>query len=191
VGVGGWHAPAGRACAQGTGHGAWPVRRAGWRSLSAHRLVPPASTPRPSVNSARKLFRGSLVYLPLLLVALAVHRQPNEHTDAATAEARLRLQWEAARARLATAAAAVRGVAPGAPDVRLRSVEERLGWIEQLRWQVRSKVDDIKCPSRVFADEVAQSAGAEQSSSSGGGGSRPPPGGGDSGASSSGGAERR
>ncbi|KAF6258300.1 UbiA prenyltransferase family-domain-containing protein [Scenedesmus sp. NREL 46B-D3] len=33
----------------------------------------------PTAASARKLFRGSLLYLPLLLAALAVHRQPNRH----------------------------------------------------------------------------------------------------------------
>lgn len=115
----------------------------------------------PSQASARKLFRGSLLYLPLLLLGLAVHRQPNIHElqDMAAVQQRLRQQWEAAKQRLAPAAA-VAGRA--VPDVRLRTVEERLGWIEEVRWQMRQAVEDIKCPSRVFADEgEAQCAGSE------------------------------
>jgi hypothetical protein len=35
---------------------------------------------QPSSAAARKLFRSSLLYLPLLLAALAVHRLPNDHS---------------------------------------------------------------------------------------------------------------
>jgi hypothetical protein len=136
---------------------------------------PPRRLPTRSPSSARKLFRGSLLYLPLLLAALAVHRQPNTHEDAAAVESRLRLQWEAAKARLAPLGTAARSVVPQAPDMRLRTVEERLGWIEQLRWQVARRVEDIKCPSRVFADEGVQveeeeeaAAGGDRSSSGSG-----------------------
>jgi hypothetical protein len=91
------------------------------------------------------------VYLPLLLLALAIHRRPNTHElDAAAVEALLADQWAAARARVASLRAAA---ASAAPDVRLRSVEERLGWIEELRWQLRQMRPEVRCPSRALAED--------------------------------------
>eukprot|EP00798_Chlamydomonas_sp_ICE-L_P015208 gene15208-21284_t len=48
----------------------------------------------PSQQAARKMFRASLLYLPLLLLGLVVHRLPNEHTmdaDAVCMKARAML----------------------------------------------------------------------------------------------------
>lgn len=41
---------------------------------------------KPGTDSARKLFRASLVYLPLLLAGMLMHRQPNEHPNKAFQE---------------------------------------------------------------------------------------------------------
>eukprot|EP00250_Pteridium_aquilinum_P003430 c13735_g1_i1 orf=299-1735(-) len=41
---------------------------------------------KPSTDTARKLFRVSLLYLPLLLTAMIIHRRPNEHADEAFQE---------------------------------------------------------------------------------------------------------
>ena len=105
--------------------------------------------------SARKLFRGSLLYLPLLLLALAAHRQPNTHeiADLAAAEARLAAQWQAAKQYLAPLRQGAGQQGEAADGVRLRNVEERLGWSEELRWRLLKVQPGIKCPSRAYAEE--------------------------------------
>ncbi|GBF97898.1 hypothetical protein Rsub_10253 [Raphidocelis subcapitata] len=125
----------------------------------------------PSQGSARKLFRGSLLYLPLLLLGFAVHREPNTHASAEEAAALLEAQWEAARARLAPLRAAAGGLLPTLPEARLRTVEERLGWIEEARWRI-ARSAGMQCPSRVFAeqsseDQAGEAGGKDGSSSSG------------------------
>lgn len=144
----------------------------------------------PSQGSARKLFRGSLLYLPLLLLGFAVHREPNAHVTAEEAAARLEAQWEAARARLAPLRAAAGGLLPTLPGVRLRTVEERLGWIEEMRWRLAQNTG-MQCPSRVYADQSSEGQAAEAGSGSGedGGSSSSSSngGGGDGGGGSSGG----
>jgi protoheme IX farnesyltransferase len=102
----------------------------------------------PTQANARRLFRGSLVYLPLMLTAFAVHRLPNPHDDTAAALARARAQWALAREYITSAL-------PALPAMRLRTVDERLGWIEELRLQV-------KCPSRVLAEDDAAVVEAEE-----------------------------
>jgi len=55
----------------------------GWEaaSLAALLALPAASFARaPSTQGARSLFRASLLYLPLLMLGLVVHRVPNDHT---------------------------------------------------------------------------------------------------------------
>lgn len=41
---------------------------------------------KPGSDRARKLFRASLVYLPLLLAGMLIHRRPNEHPNKASLE---------------------------------------------------------------------------------------------------------
>ncbi|KAF5839942.1 hypothetical protein DUNSADRAFT_18223 [Dunaliella salina] len=55
----------------------------GWEAagLAALLVLPAASFARaPSTQGARGLFRASLLYLPLLMLGLVVHRVPNDHT---------------------------------------------------------------------------------------------------------------
>jgi hypothetical protein len=48
----------------------------------------------PSQATARRLFRGSLLYLPVLLVALAVHRRPHAQQLSSWADVRQRVESE-------------------------------------------------------------------------------------------------
>lgn len=116
---------------------------------------------QPTAAGARKLFKGSLLYLPLLLAGLAVHRQPNKHT----------LSWQHLQDNLQERAAEVSGnlgVGVRLPEQlqpgklwqqlqelqgqlhwpRLRPVEERYGLVMEMQRQLQS----IKCPSRAYGD---------------------------------------
>lgn len=122
---------------------------------------------QPSAAGARKLFKGSLLYLPLLLAGLAVHRQPNRHT----------LSWQDLQHSMQESAAEVAGNL--GVDVRLpeqlqpgrlwqqlqelqgqvhwpkmRPVEERYGLVLEMQRQLQS----IKCPSRAYGDSREHSS---------------------------------
>ncbi|KAG2445604.1 hypothetical protein HXX76_000215 [Chlamydomonas incerta] len=88
----------------------------------------------PSQASARKLFKGSLLYLPLLLAALGLHRLPNQHNvDWDTLSGRvLDLVPAEARLQLGRACAVLEGAAAQVSD---RLVE-----------------NNIKCPSKAYGD---------------------------------------
>lgn len=114
---------------------------------------------QPTAAGARKLFRGSLLYLPLLLAALAVHREPNRHD----------VTWQSVQQ---AAEEQVRKVAGGVelPELlrpgriwqqlqelhqgmhwpKLRPIEERYGLVLEVQRQLNS----IKCPSRAYGDSV-------------------------------------
>lgn len=116
---------------------------------------------QPTAAGARQLFKGSLLYLPLLLAGLAVHRQPNRHS----------LSWQDLQETLQDSAAAVagnHGVRVRLPEQlqpgrlwqqlqelqgqvhwpKLRPVEERYGLVMEMQRQLQS----IKCPSRAYGD---------------------------------------
>ena len=109
----------------------------------------------PSQGSARALFRGSLMHLPLLLACLAVHRQPNAHVTADEAAERLRAQWAAARSWLG---ATLGGGGGGSGSV--------VGWAEEQWWRAARAVGvaDVKCPSRAFAEDGSSSSSSDGSS---------------------------
>ncbi|PNH08926.1 Protoheme IX farnesyltransferase, mitochondrial [Tetrabaena socialis] len=92
----------------------------------------------PSQAAARKLFKASLLYLPLLLAALAVHRVPNQHD----------VDWETLGARvLACVPVAVRlqlGRACGAVEDAAAQLGDTL------------LANNIKCPSKAAADSEEQ-----------------------------------
>jgi len=108
----------------------------------------------PTAAGARRLFKGSLLYLPLLLAAVAVHRQPKGHN----------VSWEGLHNRVGATLqdARVAGLPdqlqPGhiwqqlqqlqLPDVRMRPLEERYAILFEFRRQVQA----LKCPSRVYGD---------------------------------------
>jgi hypothetical protein len=102
----------------------------------------------PSQASARQLFRGSLLYLPLLLVGLAVHRQPNTHQLSSLADVRQRVEREygislALPAPVAEAAAAVAGAGAGVA-ARAREALPSLPQVGGQGWlvvQLQSAVD--------------------------------------------------
>lgn len=102
----------------------------------------------PSQASARKLFRGSLLYLPLLLLGLAVHRVPNTHAvDAEQLAARaLDAVPGVVRRELGRACAAVEGAAASLGELFVEN--------------------NIKCPSKAYGDSeelhVGQGQGDQQ-----------------------------
>lgn len=135
---------------------------------------------QPTAAGARKLFRGSLLYLPLLLVGLAAHRQPNRHS----------LSWDGVQEGLQQSASKVGdvlGVDAVLPEYlqpgrvwqqlcelqekvhwpKLRPVEERYAVILEMQRHLHS----IKCPSRAYGDSrddaSAESVPSESQSSSG------------------------
>ena len=96
--------------------------------------LPPATFPRPP-SSARRLFRGSLLYLPLLLLGVVVHRQPNTHeVDLAYIRRMLQEQHGITLPTL-----------PQLPEVRMRTFHERLSYVVDMQQQ-------MKCPSRVYGE---------------------------------------
>uniref|UniRef100_A0A383WJ73 Heme O synthase n=1 Tax=Tetradesmus obliquus TaxID=3088 RepID=A0A383WJ73_TETOB len=118
----------------------------------------------PTAASARKLFRGSLLYLPLLLAALAVHRQPNRHA----------VTWQDVRREAGAAAAGAAALLPeplqpGRLWQQLQEMQPGLHWpqlrpVEQRYGLVLEQLQGIKCPSRAYGDSVD-----EQGSCSGSG----------------------
>lgn len=102
----------------------------------------------PTAAGARKLFRGSLLYLPLLLAGMAVHRQPNTHA----------VTWQdvkqEARVQLNRVSQLLpEQLQPGRiweqlhwPE--LRPVEERYAMFLEVQQQLQS----MKCPSRAYGD---------------------------------------
>lgn len=104
----------------------------------------------PSAAGARKLFRGSLLYLPLLLAGLAVHRQPNTHA----------VTWQDVQQELRVQLSRVSQLLP--EQLQPGRVWEQLHW-PQLRpleeryamiFEVQQQLEGIKCPSRAYGDCV-------------------------------------
>jgi protoheme IX farnesyltransferase len=112
----------------------------------------------PTAAGARKLFRGSLLYLPLLLAGMAAHRLPNTHT----------VSWQDVREE---AAAQVSSISQHLPE-QLRPGEV-WGQLQQLHWpqlrpleeryamflQVQQQLQSIKCPSRAYGDSLEEDQG--------------------------------
>eukprot|EP00878_Enallax_costatus_P006279 GHUV01006582.1.p1 GENE.GHUV01006582.1~~GHUV01006582.1.p1 ORF type:complete len:405 (+),score=160.64 GHUV01006582.1:295-1509(+) len=121
---------------------------------------------QPTAAGARQLFKGSLLYLPLLLAGLAAHRQPNRH-----------LTWQDLQDSLQDSAAEVAGnlgVSVRLPEQlqpgklwqqlqelqgqlhwpKLRPVEERYAVVLEMQRQLQS----LKCPSRAYGDSREDSS---------------------------------
>eukprot|EP00955_Chlamydomonas_euryale_P104474 365569-Chlamydomonas_euryale.AAC.27 len=100
----------------------------------------------PGQQSARKLFRVSLVYLPLLMALMALHRTPNSHVS--WAELQDKFEGSLSPSMLMAARSLTAGVAATA-----EVVEESVA-------SVASRLDSgiilahVRCPSRVYAEEV-------------------------------------
>jgi protoheme IX farnesyltransferase len=108
----------------------------------------------PTAASARKLFRGSLLYLPLLLAALAAHRQPNRH--AVTWQG---VQQEAHAAAAGAAALLPEQLQPGRVWQQLQELQGGLHWpklrpVEERYRLVLEQLQGMKCPSRAYGDSV-------------------------------------
>jgi protoheme IX farnesyltransferase len=121
----------------------------------------------PTAASARKLFRGSLLYLPLLLAAVAVHRQPNRH-----AVSWQDVQQETAAAASAAASLLPEQLQPGRVWQQLQQLQGSLHWpklrpVEERYGLVLEQLQAMKCPSRAYGDSVDESDSCSNSSSSG------------------------
>jgi protoheme IX farnesyltransferase len=122
----------------------------------------------PTAASARKLFRGSLLYLPVLLAALAVHRQPNTHA----------VTWQDVQheAQAAAAGAAVylpEQLRPGRVWQQLQELQGGLHWpqlrpVEERYGLVLEQLQGMKCPSRAYGDSVDGQDGCSSSDASAG-----------------------
>jgi hypothetical protein len=105
----------------------------------------------PSQPAARTLFRASLLYLPLLLIAAVVHRQPNTHT--------LTVDALADRCAAALEGPPHSGVLPlmrAAGERTLEAGSRLLGFgADSLR--------ELRCPSTVHSDDGRPRASARTS----------------------------
>lgn len=104
----------------------------------------------PGQKSARTLFKASLLYLPLLMLGMAVHRQPNEHT--VSVDMAVVREWIEEQ----VAGEPANGVVPG---LRL-SMERSILAVTRL---FGFGIQELRCPSTVLAEE-----GEGSSRSSGG-----------------------
>lgn len=115
----------------------------------------------PAAAGARKLFRGSLLYLPLLLAGMAVHRQPNTHA----------VTWQDVQQEAGLQLGRISQLLP--EQLQPGRIWEQLHW-PQLRpleeryamfLEVQQQLQSIKCPSRAYGDctegdELAETAAA-------------------------------
>lgn len=116
---------------------------------------------QPTAAGARKLFRGSLLYLPLLLAGLAAHRQPNRHL----------LTWQDLQDSLQDTSGKVAGslgvpvrfpeqLQPGRLWQQLQELQGQLHWPRLRPFEERYAVvlemqrmlQSMKCPSRAYGD---------------------------------------
>lgn len=106
----------------------------------------------PTAAGARKLFKGSLLYLPLLLAGLAVHRLPNTHV----------VTWQDVHQEAGVQLGRISALLP--EQLQPGRVWQGLHWPEmrpfQERYamfmQVQQQLQNIKCPSRAYGDSVEQ-----------------------------------
>lgn len=104
----------------------------------------------PTAAGARKLFKGSLLYLPLLLAGLAVHRLPNTHA----------VTWQDVQQEAGVQVERISALLPEQPGrvwqglhwPEMRPLEERYAMF----MQVQQQLQNIKCPSRAYGDSVEQ-----------------------------------
>jgi protoheme IX farnesyltransferase len=106
----------------------------------------------PTAAGARKLFKGSLLYLPLLLAGLAVHRLPNTHA----------VTWQDVQQEAGVQLQRITALLPeqlqpgrvwqGLHWPEMRPLEERYAMFMEVQQQLQS----IKCPSRAYGDSVEQ-----------------------------------
>lgn len=111
----------------------------------------------PTAAGARKLFKGSLLYLPLLLAAMAVHRLPNTHA----------VTWQDVRQEAGVQLDRISQLLPeqlqpgriwqGMHWPELRPLEERYAMF----MEVQQQLQNIKCPSRAYGDTVEGDGPAE------------------------------
>lgn len=106
----------------------------------------------PTAAGARKLFKGSLLYLPLLLAGLAVHRLPNTHA----------VTWQDVQQEAGMQVERISALLPeqlqpgrvwqGLHWPEMRPLEERYAMF----MEVQQQLQNIKCPSRAYGDSVEQ-----------------------------------
>lgn len=120
-------------------------------ALGGMMLVPAARFyMSPGQQTARKLFKASLLYLPLTLAAMAVHRQPQ------TEEQEGRLTWEQVQAALQRAAdAATPPAGEGVPlAAMMRASVERTALAAVRVFRLGDGEGwTIRCPSTVHSDD--------------------------------------
>lgn len=103
----------------------------------------------PTQKAARTLFKTSLLYLPLLMLGMVVHRQPNQHAPAPVEEVTERLQQ--AQAALE---GAFTGPASAGPLPWMRAAGEQwLGAVQRVFGLGSSAISELKCPSVVHSDD--------------------------------------
>uniref|UniRef100_A0A7S0S054 Heme O synthase n=1 Tax=Chlamydomonas leiostraca TaxID=1034604 RepID=A0A7S0S054_9CHLO len=105
---------------------------------------------QPSQQAARKLFKASLLYLPLAMLGLVAHRLPNDHTlDAAAVQRLVEEQFEGQ---------ALEGTLP-----MMRTGLERTGLAAARVFGLGSSaIQELRCPSTVHAEEVEQAGSGAQ-----------------------------
>lgn len=106
----------------------------------------------PTAAGARKLFKGSLLYLPLLLAGMAVHRLPNTHA----------VTWQDVQQEVAVHLNRVSQLLPeqlqpgriwqGLHWPEMRPLEERYAMFVEVQQQLQN----IKCPSRAYGDSMEE-----------------------------------
>ncbi|GAX78193.1 hypothetical protein CEUSTIGMA_g5635.t1 [Chlamydomonas eustigma] len=114
----------------------------------------------PSQASARSMFKFSLLYLPALMVLMAVHRLPNNHS----------VGWKEVEANACTGLNAVAENVRQPLPVALGPVVETLDVLVGAVSTVASRIDSgivlsyVKCPARVQCKDIDQGAGLDQQS---------------------------
>lgn len=126
--------------------------------IGALRFAAPASASGPSQQAARRLFRMSLLYLPVMLVATCMHRLPNPALAPATATATAATATATVSSADAMEVAvndAMGRVVAGLPVGTVPALE---GFVELLgaahaRGLELLFGDGAKCPSKAFGDD--------------------------------------
>ncbi|KAL6765582.1 UbiA prenyltransferase family-domain-containing protein [Haematococcus lacustris] len=109
--------------------------------LATVMAVPAAAfVSKPSQQTARKLFRSSLLYLPLLMLGLVIHRLPNDHS----------MSWPVLWS--ATLAGLEGGPADGFLPFMRTAGERSAAALQRVFGLSHAAMAELRCPSTVLSD---------------------------------------
>jgi len=124
-------------------------------ALAAVLCVPASSfLATPTQATARKLFRSSLMYLPLLMTGLVVHRLPNDHT------------MTMGQMQQQVSALFEGRVEDGVLPALRASVEQSVLSLNEVLSSGKAKVAELRCPSTVHGDDVERAQRQSRASNS-------------------------